>query len=143
MSSPAEVVHNYLIAQGLTFRPPATDLTKWYSYVAFLPTDPDQIVVLFDAGGDLDGRLMADGTQIIHPNVQVRLRSKDYKTGWNKGEAIADLLQQAKMIKVTIGALTYLIHAARMSMPLMPIGQEEKSERWEFTINYRLTLSEV
>lgn len=69
---------------GLTF---ATDL-----FIGREPTDPDNCVTVFDTPGR-PPQLNFDRTEKYdRPAVQVRVRNRDYRTGWELAHDIKDVL---------------------------------------------------
>jgi len=89
MSSPAEELANYLIANGVGTRGASSG---WSVNVTTEPTAPDTTVTLYDDGG---GNPDTDELDIQKAIVQVRVRSTKqtgYLAAFAKQEEIRDLL---------------------------------------------------
>lgn len=138
MSSPSLVIYSFLQAQGVE------ESAAWKMYISFLPDDEDKVIGIFDTAGFQDGRLMADGKQIIHPGVQITVRSLEYKDGWDKANAIALLLDAAKKVSVAVESDgVYTLHNVSRRGDIIPIGTELINDRRRhvFTMNMIATIS--
>ncbi len=70
--------------------------TNWRGVFSTLPDKlPDNVVALFDADPQIDGRPMRPSTteEYQHPAIQIIVRSVEYSTGWAKLLAVLDALR--------------------------------------------------
>lgn len=130
-ASPAQVVLALLSAEGLIS-------SGWAGSVGSQPSSPDDFVTVYDTGANDDGRLM-DGPRVVHPTVQVRVRSKAYPDGWAKGRAVEAVLDSVNHRTLTVGSEVVTIKVVTVYIPLVHIGAEEKNRRELFVVNARLT----
>ena len=90
MTSPAQITRLALIAAELS------GPSSWPAFVSQQPVSPpDDVLSVYDTGGGSPLQ-MEDGLR--RPTVQVRVRSRNYQTGWDKADAIArDLVLESPM----------------------------------------------
>ncbi len=145
LQSPAFVLAQLLIERSLTDAHDAPCAT-FPTFVSWMPDTgsiPDNVVVLYDAGGVDDGRLM-DGTNIDHFGVQVAIRAKEFQVGWVKIREIALALEKVKRVTITIGDFQYLIHNVSQQAAPIHAGLELGTKRRHLiTLNLLLTLEEM
>ena len=103
----------------------ATDLFK-----AYLPAEPDSLVVVYDTGGFEPDVYLPTGM----PTFQIFVRSEDYTTGKAKVDEIAALVNRKANIQLVSGGV-YFYYLTLMSEPVH-IGRDS-NERDEFSINIR------
>lgn len=139
MHTPAAIIVQYLIDREQVTRPESHQ--DWPVYYASLPDKPDRVVVVYDTGGRLDGRIQRTRETVIHPAFQVRLRCRDYTAGFLKISALRTALDQILNTLVEFEDVTYLIKSATQTTPIMVMGQDE-NRRDNFTLNGTLTLSQ-
>ncbi len=139
LHSPAEVIRALLVASGLTSDPPAppTAPSAWPCYATNEPSTPDDCVTVYDTAGRMDGRDMVDGQQNIHRGVQVRVRSTDHPTGYQKAEAVAVWLDEGvNQAVVTISSNSYLVFCVNRTGDVLVLGKNVPgTKRSLFTIN--------
>lgn len=106
-----------------------------------MSTKPDLALCLYDTTGILDGRIQRGGT-VIHPGLQLKVRSNAYTEGWDK---ITQLQQYLDTIsgEYTVDGVDYFVYGIKLVMPPMPIGQEEGTRREQFTLNATITYAEL
>lgn len=133
MPSPAKVIAALLKATpGFA--------TGWSVFYSNEPDTPDNCVTVFDTGADREDRQM-DGTEVVHPTVQVRVRASDYDTGWAKGEAVQTVMQAVRNTAVAVGAGSVTVKAAHRYIPLTFLGRDPNQNRRQlFVVNFKLTL---
>ena len=103
----------------------ATDLFK-----AYLPAEPDSVVVCYDTGGFEPDVYLPTGL----PTFQIYVRSVDYTTGKAKVDEIVALVNRKANIQLVSGGV-YFYYLTLMSEPVH-IGRDS-NERDEFSINVR------
>ena len=136
MSSPAEVVVAYLIAEGGGTTP--TDNLDWPIYSNKLPTSPHNAMVVRDTEGTTDGRIHGTGESIIHPGIQVTVRGETFPVGHAKIVDIAALLDAVRRDD----HLGYRLQSANRG-PIAPLATEEDTQRELFVVNALLTIKEL
>lgn len=149
-SSPAQVVHQLFIANGIGSRPPAT--AEWLVYRNREPTDPsvqdDVVTVIRGPDGKTDPMLLA-GKHSTHPAIHVRVRAAKLgdESGWDRGNAkgqeIIDLLESLEMELVVVpGDGTPWVIQGWTGWPagLVHLEEQEKNKRQVFVLNGHITL---
>lgn len=129
--SPAQIVRQLLIDLG-----GGSDGGTWPIYATSEPSDPDNVITVYDTIGQDDGRAQIDGSVFYHYGLQVRVRAIDHPTGWAKAIALRDLLATVYHNLTTVGSNKYEVWAiSRLAQPLF-IGKDvPRSKRTLFTIN--------
>ena len=102
-----------------------TDLFK-----AYLPSEPDDIVVVYDTGGFKPDVYLPTGL----PTFQVYVRSVNYTTGKAKVDEIVALVNRKANLQLVDDGV-YFYYLTLMSEPVH-IGRDS-NERDEFSINVR------
>lgn len=139
MSSPADII--YALLEDLDVPQSGT----WQMFVGFLPDFPDNAICIYDAEGTMDGRIMSSGERIIHPGVQIMVRSLGYREGWDKAEAIALLLDEQQKVSVAVESDgTYILDCVSRTSPVVSVGMEQINDRRRngFTINMTITVTQ-
>lgn len=141
MSSPAVIIREMLIDLGLV-----SESGGWPAYVSFLPEGPDSAIGIFDTAGIMDGRLMEDGTQIVHPGIQIQVRGLYYPATRQKIDELAEELDKVNRREVGLSSSEYwlVLDVLRIG-DILPLGiQEENGKRRHyFTLNAVLSLEPV
>lgn len=140
MNSPANIIRRHLIDRAY-----GAATGNWATFVSFLPNDPNQAICIYDTAGRMDGRLMRDGFQIIHPGVQILVRGKTYLETYRKAKTIALYLDTIQGFSVVMaGDAVYLLRNVSRTGDLMPLGVETDGDRrrYLFAINAVLTFTE-
>lgn len=118
----------------------------WPAYISFMPDTPDEVVVIYDTEGDMDGRLMATGEQIEHPGIMIQVRGKSYLDTCNKAAQIALALDQVRNVWVAADSSSWynVLNVSRTS-PVIPLGIEEdaRGRRHLFSLNMVLTMQKM
>jgi hypothetical protein len=148
-ASPASIITQFLIDNGMITDP--SDGGSWPGYIDFEPDGlgvPDEIVSVLGVVGIKDGRLMSSGTVILHPGIQIQVRSRTHDGGWDKALAIRDLLEIPSASEINIRVLgelgTYTIENPFQEAPIIPLGLEAGTKRrYRFILNYLATLEET
>lgn len=143
MRAPSDIIYHLLLALGHGTDPTGED--TWPIFVGFLPDAPDEALCVYDTAGRQDGRLMSDGTQIIHPGIQIRVRGKIYLDTYDKIRDIAlDLDAQADTVVTIAAGEDYIVQNVSRTGDIIPLGVEEIDGRrtHHFTLNAVITLNE-
>jgi len=138
--SGANVLIPILVATGLVNLPNTN--RPWPVYLNFAPDQPDDIVTVYDVEGIDDGREMRGGQVIKHPGVQLRIRSRLYPTGSNKGFRLRDALDAILNASVTVETKNYKVSSVQRTSDVLALGLEENGSRQLFTINGLITYGE-
>lgn len=139
----AQMLHNTSVGQF-----GATNPTWLVTYGKMPEKDgTDNCITTFDFGATNDGRNMKDGEYTLHPKVQIRVRCRDYATGYEKAKAIEDYLTQeiasSLPLTITISGDIFKVKNVSLLGSVAYMGQDEKNERQHFSLNVQATISEV
>ena len=144
-ASPASVMAYYIINELEKMTDPS-DEDDWLLYTSHLPDNKDvetEAGAIYDTAGTSDIRSMT-GENYEHPGIQIRIRSRNYETGYVKIEDIANALDAVVWDDVEIGALEYRIYNVSRTSPIVSLGVESgTARRFHFTINFLLTIREL
>lgn len=112
----------------------------------FETTLPDGDSVADDAAGVIDtagvkqGRLMR-GEVIIKHGVQVLVRSRVHKDGWQKADLASRLLSLIQNYPIVLDDDNYTIQSFTQTGDIIKMGQEpEGRRRWMFSINFLVSI---
>ena len=133
-NTPAQVIVAYLIENGYFATP--TNNATWPLYTGHMPEENKNLACAYDTQGFLDGTILRTGEVIEHYGFQIIIRSKDYDTGWIKGNEIALHLDGIKDQSVSIDSDDYVIENVMRTSAVIFIGADEK-RRFEFSLNFR------
>jgi hypothetical protein len=138
--SPAAVLRQLLIDIGV-----GTSQGTWPIKVDNEPDAPDDCITVYNTSGGIDGRNQISGEGLEHPGVQVRVRSSNPTTGWQKIKAIAVVLDQSiHLDAVTIDSSSYIVYAVTRAGSPLSIGSDvSKTKRRLFTLNAKMALRQV
>lgn len=134
--TPAGQIAALLVGRGFGAMPGKNVL--WPISLSGMSDDPDDAISTYDTAGTDDGRLMGDGTRIIHPGVMVKVRSRLYGDGYNKADAIAKALDKLHNVSVPAGNYGSKITSIKTG-PVFDLGPEEGKVRRLFTVNLLLS----
>jgi len=135
--SPAEILRQALIDNGISIP----------IYVSSEPDLPDECLTIYDTAGLSEGRNMLDGETIQRYGVQLRIRARNYKEGWNIATIIKEILEKLhnQVLYIPRDFITSeyeLCHCAEIST-IIPLPPVDKSSRRLFTINCLLVLRQT
>lgn len=127
MNVPSEDIKDMLEAEsslGLTF---ATNL-----FIGKEPSSPDDCVTIFDTFGS-PPQLTLDNQKYENPSIQIRVRSVDYKTGWNLIADIVDVLhgQAQKTWNTTLYSVIYATNSPALL-------DWDDNDRCRFIVNFNI-----
>lgn len=143
--SPAAIAAEYLIeTSGSMVRYDSG--SSWPLFVSHMPDGPNvptDCGCIYDTSGVLDGKLMA-GIVIEHPGIQLRVRSRDYQTGWAKIEATALVLDAINYDTLTKNSLEYELQNFSRTSGIVSLGLERgTNRRFLFTVNFAVTIKQI
>lgn len=141
-NSPAEVVAYLLVARGQCTLGGTGGI--WPIFIGYTPDSPDDVIVITDTTGAMDGQTQVDGEQCEHHGLQIKVRSKDNPTGYVKIRALAVYVDENILrAGVTVGSNTYTVQAINRQGGVLHLGREAGSERDLFSINALVTLRQT
>jgi hypothetical protein len=155
LESPARVLRQFLIDQGVLGNQAATN---WASYYGTLPASggPNNAASVMDAGGTDEGAVLDTGENYFHRAVTINTRSVDDITAHAKGRGqIEPLLAKVGrpaarggigVVAVSVGGSAYLLKSAKVTVPYQPIGKAEGNTSrplWSMTIKVVVRLYAV
>jgi len=127
MTSPAYNLAQHLETKGVgTFG----GSSSWAISVSREPVEPDDAVTLYDTGGAAPV-LFNEKTR--DETIQVRVRSKDYLSAYNKHDEIFGFLNA--IINETIGGDDFI--GVWLQSDILNVGRDD-NDRQILTANYRL-----
>lgn len=157
--SPAQVTRAFLVGVGLGGYPQTMGAAIWPIYVANLPYDVDNAVVIHNTVGLIDGRIMRTGEVTEHPGIQLKVRSTDYEIGWAQAKAMTVAMDAALRAQVLMKDLSYrYVQNFNRKSNILELDEEIQSSlgarietknmqrgdvkrgRSFFVVNYNLTL---
>lgn len=141
--SPAKILHTFLVNEGIFETPDDVD-TEWPLFIGQLPDGsnvPSNCAAIYNTVGIKDGRLMT-GALVMHPGLQVIVRSIDPEAAYTKAMEVQDALEAITAgSSVVVGATTYKIWNVSQDGPAFPL-QVEGDKRWtRYSLNYLATLN--
>ena len=146
LTTPATVIAAYIINElAIMSRP--VDGDDWPLYISHMPDGVNvktNCGCIYDTTGIKDGRLMV-GDVIPHHGIQIRIRSNNHETGWDKIEEIVSYLDAVTNVLVTVDDEQYLLNNVSRASPIASLGQEAGSakRRFLFTVNYLVTMKRI
>jgi hypothetical protein len=138
--SPADVLRNVLVGLSVGTLPNAN--STWPISVDNELDTPDNTITVYDVGGRDAGRDMPTGHRTEYPGIQVRVRAKDFTTGYVKAQAIGIVLDQTiNSTSITIEGSSYTITCFHRSSNVISLGKDQPTTRRNlFTINGTMTI---
>ena len=140
--SPAQVIQNYLIDEGLAFDP--ADEVDWAIYHGHRPPSPDNCVTLYDVAGTIDGRVMVGGEVQEHAGIQIAVRSDNVADAYLKCKNILiNFDSEVNRTLVVIGSITYRIQSISRTTDVINAGREADSGCHLSTANAIVSLRQL
>jgi hypothetical protein len=137
--SPDDIIRNLIIDLGDGTAP--DDAAAWPVYCRREPDTPENVITVYQAANVLQGKLQT-GEAVEHYGAQVRVRAKDYYTGWDKIQNIAASLDGVTPREVEVGdvagtgSATYTVYAVtRRSGPTHIRDPKQPHQLNLFTFN--------
>jgi len=145
-ASPASIMAAYIIDELAKMTDPENG-DSWPLYISSMPDGKNvktDCGAIYDTTPVIETRLMS-GLVPQHPCVQLRIRSRNYETGYVKIEYIAVALDAIDHNTVGIDAGDYVIKNASKSTAVVPLGLETGTtkRRFLFTVNFLLTIMKL
>lgn len=146
MSSPAKVIASYLVGRGVGAWPGTA--SDWYVYYAKEPNDeidPNNTVTVYDEDPNVEDGRMRGGRNVVHPGINIRVRSMDvdvpgdgYDSGWDKGQEVLDRLSELGFTQVVVAgdATEYEVQCYTVGRELAFLKEEDPlKKRQIFVLN--------
>lgn len=134
--SAANILHKWLLLEGLVGNIETSE--NWPGFVNFMPDAPDNLVVLTDTGGTLDGRGHRSKKTYKHPAVQVRVRGgvAFEQEAFNLCERISQAFDSLVRKEVVIDDDSlYLVKSVSHTSTVTALGRGPESDRPSFVVN--------
>lgn len=129
--SPAQILRQLLLDLEL-----GTGGSPWRIYYATMPDKPDKAIRVAGTAGLHQGREMIGGKVYERYGFQIMIRSQDYEEGYAKANSIAiDLDQSVGRTTVSVDDSNYRIQSISRDGTVIPLGRDETSRRFLFSIN--------
>lgn len=145
--SPAKIIAVLLQAAGIGLFPAKAN-EDWCVSIGSMPaaegrpTNSGNTITVFDTYTATDGRIQATGETVIHPNVQVAVRTDDYETGYAKAVEIKKYFDTVLRTPVDENnAVVLEVQAITVRSGVMAM-RDPDSRRSLFTINATMTYKE-
>jgi len=131
------------IINNLSLMTDPDDRADWPLYISSMPDDEVNCGAIYDTAGVLDGKLMT-GEVIIHPGIQLSIRSNDYETAYAKIEAITLALDDINWDTIVVEGTTYQLQNVSRATPIFPLGSERGyKRRFIFVVNFLMSLKKI
>lgn len=145
LHSPADVLRWLLVFKREGSDPNLS--VDWPVFKGREPSNPDNVITVYDTTPQDDGRTMVDGEDIHHYGVQIRIRGVTDPVAYVKAESIHVTLSEntyyeriAINDRVNPSAL-YLVHSIS-KQSLVAVGRDAPaSTRYLYTINALMTMT--
>ena len=138
--TPSQIFKGVLIVLGLGDDVPSD---TWPIYIGSMPDGlrvPENLIAVYDTEGVKDNRNSRDRKNKFYNGIQIRVRSIDYVSGFQKMEEITNLLEKQSSIEQEGRKVYAMIQATE----ILSLGQEEGTKRrYMFSCNYLLGIKEV
>lgn len=123
------------------------DEENWPLYVSSTPEEPDECGTIYDTTPISHGLIQATGEQSQHFGLQLRVRSKEYASGWQKiSAALRALIMSNAFVDLSDQNPQgfYRICACVPSGGIVALGVEREGQkrRQLFTVNFLATIVE-
>ena len=137
--TPADVVRQVLIDLGLGSDLPAngltTPLSDWPVYKGLEPSDPDDVITVYNTAGRPDVRDMF-GKLYTSYGVQLRVRAADPDQGWLKADALRTGVSEVVRQQVNVGATAYFVQCFNRIGDVLELGRDAPTtNRQLYTLN--------
>lgn len=134
LHSPAAIVTQFLIVEGYSND---YSSTTWPTFRHNTPDYPDNMIVVFNTSGIIQGFTQNDGQAQEQQGVQILVRSNLEEIGYTKIKEMVNNLDQIKLKTVTIDATSYQVKSFNRSSDILFLGKDMKnSSRVLHTVNY-------
>lgn len=125
-----DLIRDHLIAQGI-----AGNLTGWPIYEGIFPDDQDQMIGVFETGGEPADTMLRENRRVTFQS-RVRAARLDYATARDKWDEIFNALQDANQIPgspLLLGGIIFI-----QAMQVAPLHFNDNKGRPNMTCNWRV-----
>jgi hypothetical protein len=135
--TPASLLYQWLINNELAGDPEITS-ELWPVYINFQPDKPDNLIVVTDSGGRIDGRGHNSKKSYKHPAVQLLVRARRdkepeaYEKIFELDEKLDELVRETV---VRDEDFAYQIKSVSKTTPITALGRSQESDRPSFSVN--------
>ena len=142
--SPGAITAKLLQDLDLGSDPLAAPAEAWPVFVSNEPDSPDDVITVYDTLGRDQGFFQINGERQEQHGIQIRIRGKDYPTGYAKARAISVALDEddgANQALVVMDTAEYLVYVVMRTSDVIALGRQVPiSKRCLFTINALVSL---
>lgn len=141
---PSDILRYFLVNGQFGSLPSGTD--SWPICVNEASDLPDEMILISDTTGSMDGRSLRTGRTYEHFGLQVLVRSTDRLLAWRRIQILAKVMDSIFRQRVLLETDEYLLQSITRTTPIIPLGtaREEKErarKRYIFTTNGLATIS--
>lgn len=124
--SPADIIRYLLVAHGIGELPSGTGvMDDWSIFCDVEPDRPDNCITIYNTQGRKHARMQLSGRVVEHYGIQIRVRSRNPKLGYNMAQQIAaELDENVYQERVTIGTAIYCVHSFDRSGNIVAIPKD-------------------
>lgn len=138
--SAAILLRSWMVVSNLGTNASQKPLRDWPIYIGTLPDSPDNLISIYDTTPIKDGRMMS-GETIIHPGIQIRVRSRGYTMGFDRLASVIANLDNLKRVQISYNSDSYLISSFQRTSDPLPLGVDPDNRlRQGFTVNGTVSL---
>jgi hypothetical protein len=109
--------------------------------LGFKPDTPDEVVVLYNTRGKMDGRDMRTGVMMTHPGIMFMVRAADEYAVFAKTNDIKEFIDAVRRNTVDIEDQRYRIDAITRTSDPIALGQETGNTRRLYSLNAIATIT--
>lgn len=144
ISAPEKVLQAWLIEQNVGVDPDTDPISSWPIYSGHMPDEGrDNAIAVYGTEPIYDARILLTGETVLHPGLQIRVRSNDPISGYEKAWEITLALDSIEREGIEIDGIQYMIHAIH-HRGIIPLGPEDaKRRRRDWVVNAIGTLEEM
>lgn len=123
--SPADILRYLLIVHGMGSLPSGVNNSDWSIFVDNEPDRPDNCITVYNTPSIQQGRIQPTGQMIEYFGTQVRVRSQESRTGFNKIREIAVELDEDVLNEVVdIGSASYCVQSYSRLGSILSFGKD-------------------
>lgn len=146
--SAADDIKERLIAANLVVDPKDGGLETWVVNVGQMPAEPDNVVTLLDYGLNMPEQVMNKQQcidnglpfEVEYKGIQVKVRSTDYLTAYEKIEEIRLNLANTGNFDSADGIYEYNV---LQKTPVIPLGEDEANAREIISVSFMATRTKI
>lgn len=133
--SAAEVIAAYLRARE------ASNETRWPVYVGTTPASKVKTITVYDTPGKIDGNSLHDGDVFQHNGIQIKVEATSHPVAYQKASSLFEDLSSVGGIPVEKDDLSFTLHSATPTSPVLTLGQGGPNRGSGFTFNLVVSIS--